>query len=256
MQTQVRPPRTRSSGGRTLMLLGLVLAVAAAIMVFYITTSVQGTVTQTVQLVAAKQTLTPGTVLSITNTSQGYLPIDQAFQVEKIDKSAMPPDAFVFTTQDALDAQLNNKVIVQQFLQGDFLRTNDPRVALAGAASGGSLTNINPSKLGTGMVLYTMKLDNGNFGVQPGDMVDIIALVGKTANGDPIAQVVNPQPVLVYAVDTTAKGKITLVVPEQVSVQLFALEGGGVPLALVIRTPKDTTPAPTQPVPGIPGTNG
>jgi hypothetical protein len=226
------------------MLLGLVLAVAAAIMVFYITTSVQGTFTQTVQLVAAKTKLMPGTILTLTNANTGYMPIQQAFQVEKIDKSAVPPDAFVFTTQEALNTQLNNKVIVHEFLQGDFLRTDDFRVAVPGSTSGSSLTNIDPSKLGKNIVLYTMKLDNGNFGVQPGDYVDIIA-VGKDAAGNTISGVLNTKgPVLVYAIDNVAKGKITLVIDEQLAIELIQVESSGISLSLVIRSPGDMAPGP------------
>jgi len=251
MQTQVRPPRQRSSGGRTLMLLGLVLALAAAGIVFYISNSVQNTIGQTVSVVTAQVDLPTGTILSVTNVQPPDMLIQTAFAVKQLDRKLVPPDAYLFTSQDALNTVLDKKVVRQEFLQGDILRTDDPRLADLGTTSGNSLTNFNPPVLGKGQVLFVMKLDNADYGVQPGDMVDII-LTGSFGPNGAVASVVfnQKQPILVYAVDVPAKGKIILVVEEIQSVLLAQYQNNGVTLTLVIRKPGDTTPAPTTTVSG------
>lgn len=243
MQTQVRPPRQRSSGGRTLMLLGLVLALAAAAIVFYITSSVQGTLTQTVSVVAAKVDIKAGTILTLNNSVAPSMRIQDAFVVKAVDKNLAPPNAFVFVNQDALNTALNNQVVKQDFLAGDVLRNNDPRLAAVGTTSGISLTNINPSGLKDGQVLYIMNANNGDIGVQPGDSVDIIATSG-TLN----ATATTLTNVPVYAVDVPAKGKIIVVVSNQDAVYLAELEHGGFTLTIVIRKPNDTTVPTTTPV--------
>ena len=209
MQTQLRPPRQRSSSGRTLMLLGLVLALAAAAIVFYITSTVQGTLSQTVSVVAAQTNLKAGTILTLNNAVAPSMRIQDAFAVKQIDKKLAPPDAFIFTNQDALNTALNNQVIKEDFLAGDVLRNNDPRLAAVGTTSGISLTNINPPALKPGQVLVPLKIDNADFGVQPGDSIDILVASPTIANGKPGSFVFNQaKPITVYAVDVPAKGKV------------------------------------------------
>ena len=246
MQTQLRPPRQRSSSGRTLMLLGLVLALAAAAIVFYITSTVQGTLSQTVSVVAAQTNLKAGTILTLNNAVAPSMRIQDAFAVKQIDKKLAPPDAFIFTNQDALNTALNNQVIKEDFLAGDVLRNNDPRLAAVGTTSGISLTNINPPALKPGQVLVPLKIDNADFGVQPGDSIDIIVASPTIANGKPGSFVFNQaKPITVYAVDVPAKGKVILVLDEIQAVQLVQLQNNGDSFTLVIRKPGDTTPAPT-----------
>lgn len=246
MQTQLRPPRQRSSSGRTLMLLGLVLALAAAAIVFYITSTVQGTLSQTVSVVAAQTNLKAGTILTLNNAVAPSMRIQDAFAVKQIDKKLAPPDAFIFTNQDALNTALNNQVIKEDFLAGDVLRNNDPRLAAVGTTSGISLTNINPPALKPGQVLVPLKIDNADFGVQPGDSIDILVASPTIANGKPGSFVFNTQkPITVYAVDVPAKGKVILVLDEIQAVQLVQLQNNGDSFTLVIRKPGDTTPAPT-----------
>lgn len=246
MQTQLRPPRQRSSSGRTLMLLGLVLALAAAAIVFYITSTVQGTLSQTVSVVAAQTNLKAGTILTLNNAVAPSMRIQDAFAVKQIDKKLAPPDAFIFTNQDALNTALNNQVIKEDFLAGDVLRNNDPRLAAVGTTSGISLTNINPPALKPGQVLLPLKLDNADFGVQPGDSIDILVASPTIANGKPGSFVFNTgKPITVYAVDVPAKGKVIIVVDEIQAVQLLQLQNNGDSFTLVIRKPGDTTPAPT-----------
>ena len=250
MQTQVRPPRQRSSGGRTLMLLGLVLALAAAGLVLYVTSSVQGVFTQTVSVVVATHNLTSGTILTLDNSKAPSVRIQDAFVVKQIDKKIAPDDAYVFTNQDALNTKLNNQVVKEDFLANDVLRTNDPRLAVIGTTSGTSLTNINPPALPNGDVLFVMTVDNTDIGVQPGDTIDIIAtgtvqLVDPKTN-QPTGASVNVSQMtmtklLVYAVDVPAKGKIIVVVSNQDAVYLAALEHSGLALTIVIRKPGDPT---------------
>ena len=246
MQTQVRPPRQRSSGGRTLMLLGLVLALAAAAIVFYITSSVQGTLTQTVSVVAAKTDLKAGTILTLNNSVAPSMRIQDAFVVKPVDKNLAPPNAFIFVNQDALNTALNNQVIKEDFLAGDVLRNNDPRLAAVGTTSGISLTNINPPALKDGQVLYIMNTNNADIGVQPGDTINII-ITGTAAAGGTVSQTTLSD-VSVYAVDVPAKGKIIVVLSNQDAVYLAEMEHGGFTLTIVIRKPNDTTVPTTQPV--------
>ena len=255
MQTQVRPPRQRSSGGRTLMLLGLVLALAAAAIVFYITSTVQGTLSQTVSVVAAQTNLKAGTILTLNNAVAPAVRIQDAFAVKQIDKKLAPPNAFIFVNQDALNTTLNNQVIREDFLAGDVLRNNDPRLATVGTTSGTSLTNINPPGLKDGQVLFVMNIDNADYGVQPGDTINII-ITGQevtttgTATGLTISQTTLTN-IPVYAVDVPAKGKIIVVVGNQDAVYLAEMERGGYLLTIVIRKPGDTTSPTSQPVDGI-----
>jgi hypothetical protein len=246
MQTQVRPPRQRSSGGRTLMLLGLVLALAAAAIVFYITSSVQGTLSQTVSVVAARTDLKAGTILTLNNAVAPSVRIQDAFAVKQIDKNLAPPNAFVFANQDALNTALNNQVVKEDFLAGDVLRNDDPRLAPVGTTSGTSLTNINPPELKDGQVLYILGVNNADIGVQPGDTINIIITGGEVGGGSVSQTTLTNIPV--YAVDVPAKGKIIVVVSNQDAVYLANMEHGGFTLTIVIRKPGDTTQPTTQPV--------
>ena len=232
------------------MLLGLVLALAAAGLVLYVTSSVQGVFTQTVSVVVATHNLTSGTILTLDNSKAPSVRIQDAFAVKQIDKKIAPDDAYVFTNQDALNTKLNNQVVKEDFLANDVLRTNDPRLAVIGTTSGTSLTNINPPALPNGDVLFVMSVDNTDIGVQPGDTIDIIAtgsvqLVDPKTN-QPTGASVNVSQMtmtklLVYAVDVPAKGKIIVVVSNQDAVYLAALEHSGLALTIVIRKPGDPT---------------
>ncbi|HEY7126373.1 MAG TPA: hypothetical protein VH540_20685 [Ktedonobacterales bacterium] len=256
MQTQVRPARPRSSGGRTLMLLGLVLALAAAAIVFYITSNVvQGTSSERVSVVVAKIDLTSGTILSVNNSTKPAVRIQDAFVVTPVDKQLVPANAYVYVNQDKLNTDLNNKVVRQDILASDVLRTDDPRLADIGQTSGTSLTNLNPPAQKTGEDLMVLSLDNANYGVQPGDLVDIIATItfvdattGKQLGTFTQTTLTN---VLIYAVDIPAKGKIVVVLSHQDVLYMESLEHGGtLSLTLVIRKPGDTADPGTQSVDG------
>jgi hypothetical protein len=228
------------------MLLGLVLALAAAAIVFYITSTVQGTLSQTVSVVTAQTNIKAGTILTLNNAVAPSMRIQDAFAVKQIDKKLAPADAFIFTNQDALNTTLNNQVVKEEFLAGDVLRNNDPRLAPVGQTSGTSLTNINPPALKPGQVLVPLKVDNADFGVQPGDSVDIIVASQTYASGKPGSFVFNTQgPITVYAVDVPAKGKVVIVLDELQVVRLVQYQNNGDQFTIVIRKPGDETPAPT-----------
>lgn len=246
MQTQVRPPRTRSSGGRTLMLLGLVLALAAAAIVFYITTSVQGTFGQTTEsVVVARTTLKPGTILTITpNPHPSYMLTTDAFGFVPMNKNAVPDGAIHDISQDALNAILSDQIVVQQFLQGDVLRTNDPRLAQLGTAPGNSVAAINPNALKNGQVLVLLASgNNGSVGLQQGDTIDIIAsipVVLKNGQHEIVTQTTLTN-VLIYAVDTPAKGDVWVVLSNQDVLYVQEMVASGFVLSIVIRKPGDPT---------------
>ena len=242
MQTQVRPPRQRSSGGRTLMLLGLVLALAAAGLVLYVTSSVQGTINQTVSVVTAKVNLPSGTILTLDNSKTPDMRIQDAFGVTQMDKKNVPADAYAYANPDSLNTFLNNKVVKEDFLAGDILRNNDPRLAELGSTSGTSLTNYNPPALPNGSVLYTIPQKNTDLGLQPGDTVDLLATIPGTGTKYTTVTGFAMTKLLVYAVDVPAKDDIILVVTDLQAEQLVELERDStVQLTIVIRKPGDTT---------------
>ncbi len=237
------------------MLLGLVLALAAAGLVLYVTSSVQGVFTQTVPVVVAAQNLKSGTILTLNDSKAPSMRIQEAFAVKQVDKKLMPADAYTFTNQDALNTKLNNQVVKEDFLAGDILRTDDPRLAAVGQTSGTSLTNYNPPALPNGSVLYVLKADNAAIGVQPGDTINIIATITSPTTNRNVTQTTTLTKILVYAVDVPAKGKIVVVVTNQQAVLLAEYEHStNVALTFVIRKPGDTTDPspggtnPTQPV--------
>ncbi len=249
MQTQVRPPRQRSSGGRTLMLLGLVLALAAAGLVLYVTSSVQNVFVQTASVVVAAQDLKAGTILTVDNGQAPSMRIQDAFAVKQIDVKLKPANAYVFTNQDALNTVLNNKVVKEDFLAGDILRTNDPRLALIGTTNGNSITNINPPAQANGQVLFPLPQDNGGLGLQPGDTIDIIVTgPSKNGNGTSSQYIIGNIPV--YAVDVPVKGKIWVVLSQRDALQLADWQQAGRTLTIVIHKPGDPS-NPTQDQPPV-----
>src|SRR5437868_9757513 len=94
-----RPPRPRGSGGRTLMLLGVLLALAAGTIVIYIVSQATSTGPQLQTVVAAKIDLPANTVLSSTTTDAQHMLIKDAFVEEQIPVTSVPANAYVFTSQ-------------------------------------------------------------------------------------------------------------------------------------------------------------
>ena len=144
-----RPPRTRASGGRTLMLLGVLLALAAGTIVIYIVSTAVGAGSQTTTVVVATKDLPAGSILTVqtTDASKNYLSINDAFIQKTVTASFVPQNALPYISQDDLNIKLNNQVIVGAFYAGDILRQSDPRLVALGTGAAGSLTNINPAQL-------------------------------------------------------------------------------------------------------------
>ncbi|MGH2515944.1 MAG: hypothetical protein ACRDHP_09850, partial [Ktedonobacterales bacterium] len=181
MAASTRAPRTRASGGRTLMLLGVLLALAAGTIVIYIVSQATTTTSQMVMVLMAKQGITSGTILTVgpTDPKNNMLSITDAFVAKQVSADYAPADYQPFTTQDQLNVKLNNEVVVGTYYAGDILRTDDftTRLVALGTGASGSYTNVNPAQLKTGEVLMTVDLTTGTSGsgassktfAQPGD---------------------------------------------------------------------------------------
>src|SRR5438445_5961561 len=112
-----RPPRTRASGGRTLMLLGVLLALAAGAIVIYIVSTAAGAGSQTTTVWVATKDLPAGSILTVQDTdpSKSYLKITDAFVQKPVTANFVPQNALPFISQEDLNIKLNNQVIVGAF---------------------------------------------------------------------------------------------------------------------------------------------
>jgi hypothetical protein len=256
MVAPTRAPRTRASGGRTLMLLGVLLALAAGTIVIYIVSQATTTTSQMVTVVMAKQNITSGTILSLspTDPTKNNLDITDAFVAKQVSVDYAPADYLPFTTQDQLNIKLNNEVVVGTYYTGDILRTGDftSRLAALGTGAAGSLTNINPGELKPGDVLVEVALTsetaggggagNGKTSPQPGDHVDFI-VVDCNVSGGCEAQT-TLQNMYVYAASGNA---LFVVASHQQAVELVYIMHS-LSLQVVIRKPGDTNTITTTPV--------
>lgn len=239
-----RPPRT-SGGGRVLLLIGVLLALAAGGIAIFAISQYTGGPTQMETVVVAAQTLQPGTRITV-DGSNGSLAISQAFTTKSVNTSFAPSDAYVFSNQDALNTLLNNQNIVQTFYAGDILRTSDPRLGVAGAP--GSLNNVNPSKVAAGDVIVSVDVKTPGVGVMvAGDFVDVIAtecnLPGSQDPSHCETQTTLTN-IYVYAVRSNA---IFLVLTHQQALELQYLSQSG-NIGFVLRKSGDGTPTTTTPV--------
>jgi Flp pilus assembly protein CpaB len=212
------------------MLLGVVLALAAGVLVIYIVSQATATVGQTEQLVVATQDIAPGTVFGSESDINKY------FAVKSYPASLVPAGAYVFTTQDDLDVHLLKEVVVTEIFPGDVLLTGDKRVANPATSNAGSLLNVNPAYLQShaNYVLFPLKLDTtGDTGnsrpfVVAGDYVAILAT--ECFNGTCATQTTLNH-VYVYATFTNA---IVVAVSQQDALKLKYLdETGKLTLALL-----------------------
>lgn len=251
MQAPVRPNRARASGGRTLILLGVLLALAAgAIVIFVVSTYGGSPLSSTEMVVVATQDLTPGAVLSSTQNGQAagsttvYISINSAFVAKAVNTDFAPKDAYVFKSQADLNTLLNGEVVSSSFYAGEILRANDPRLTPAGAGAPGSLTTANPGKLTNGHVLEQVNLP-GKAAVVPGDYVNVIAtfcnIPGKQGKCETQTTLTN---VYVYAVQGNT---VFLVLSNQDAVNTLYLTTSATNYQLVIRKPGDTTQPATTP---------
>ncbi len=253
MAVPTRPPRTRASGGRTLMLLGVLLALAAGTIVIYIVsqaTGVSGNATVTV--VVAKVTIPEGTVLTVSTPDATHTLISDAFQVKQVPQDLVPPNAFQYVSQDDLNVKLTDEVVVGQFYQGDILQQGDPRLVKQGTGAVGSLLNINPGRIPAGDVLFGLEL-SGQSGGKPaavaGDYVDIIAIVCNLPNSkDPqgCESQTTAQNLYVY----TVVGNTIFTVVDRTTAQelLLLTKQTSTQYEIAIRDPKDQSHHDQDPV--------
>lgn len=256
MATQVRPPRTRSTGGRTLMLLGVLLALAAGIIVIYVVSTAVGPSTHEMTVVVAQENLPASTILSTSTSDTAHTLISAAFATKQVNADFLQniPDAYAFQGQDQLNQFLTDKVVIGQFFAGDILRKDDPRLVQLGQAAKGSLTLVNPSELPKGSVIAGIKLTDcsDSCGLVPGDHIDILASWCPVSASQPSCPAPNTQSVTtlqdvyVYAV---AKGEIDVVLTHQQALELKYLSEN-TKLSMVLRKPGDTDPAGTTTVDG------
>ncbi len=257
MSTPRANQRQRSSGGgRALMLLGVLLALLSGVLVIFIVSQATSSAGQTEQIVVAAQDIPANTVLTTgaSNPSLDELNIQAAFTVKSYPVALVPPGAYVYSTLDNLQANLNNQVVVTDIPSGDVLRNPDNRLQLVGStAAVGSLASISPSKLKSGDVLFSFTYNNplgsARGLVVAGDYIDILATECNLpgSSGACITQT-TLQNLYVYA---TFSNAVVVVLNHQNVLNLkYLLETGKIDLA--IRNPGDSgnnAPADnTQPV--------
>jgi Flp pilus assembly protein CpaB len=257
MSTQVRPPRTRSSGGRTLMLLGVLLALAAGTIVIYVVSAAVGPTTRTTTVVVANESLPASTILSNSVSDNTHTLISAAFTTQQVNADFVPDGAYVFSGTTQLNTDLNDQVVVGQFYKGDILRQKDPRLVSLGQAAVGSLTLRNPAQLPKGDVLFPLKVDSlQDLSIVPGDHIDILAtycIVNGVASGN-----VSGCPGANNEVQTTLENKYVYAVSQTVLYVVVTHEDA-LTLKLITETGKwtvvlraagDTDPDNTNPVDG------
>ncbi len=251
-------PRTRSSGGRTLILLGVLLALAAGAIVIFVLSQYTAAPTQTETVVVASTTITAGSVLSTSQNGQvgtgsaTYVLISAAFTTKTVNTDFAPSDAYVFKSQADLNTYLNNQVVTSTFYAGEILRNapNDPRLTSLGQGAPGSLTNINPGQIKPGDVLTEIKL-GAKAPVVPGDHVDLLvtycsaSLPGASSGSTACESQTTLQDLYVYSVDSDT---VFVVVSRQNAVELLYLTTNASNYELAIRKPSDSSTSPTTPV--------
>lgn len=254
MAAPTRAPRTRASGGRTLMLLGVLLALAAGTIVIYIVSQATTTNTQMITVVMAKQNITSGTILTVgpTDPTKNLLSITDAFVAKQVSADYAPTDYQPFTTQDQLNIKLNNEVVVGAYYAGDILRTGDfsSRLVALGTGASGSLTNINPAELKPGDVLAAIDVQfpsGAKNGYSPGDHIDLVVIACNLPNSkDPngCEAQTTMQDIYVYAVNPS---QLIVVVTHQQALELAYIQHIG-SFEAVIRKPGDDGTISTSPV--------
>lgn len=256
MAAPARPMRTRSSGGRTLILLGVLLALAAGAIVIFVVSQYTTASLQTETVVVAATDLTAGSVLSTSQNGQvgtssgSFVLISAAFTTKTVNTDFAPKDAYKFTSQTDLNTFLNNQVVSSDFFAGEILRSPDPRLTPLGSGAPGSLTTNNPGQIHDGDVLAEIKAE-GKPAVVPGDHIDLIMtycnanLPGVSGSGAPCESQTTLQNIYVYAV----QGNIIYVVAKrQDAVTLLYLTSNASNFELAIRKPGDASNTPTTPV--------
>lgn len=250
MQAPPRPRSARASGGRTLILLGVLLALAAGAIVIFVISNFGGNpLASTETVVVAAQDLPAGEVLSATQNGPSasgpiYISISAAFVTKSVNTDFAPKDAYVFKSQADLNNLLNNEVLSNTFYAGEILRNNDPRLTTATAGAPGSLTANSPGKMHNGQVLKQIAL-SAKPAVVPGDYVNIIATFCNIPSKPGACETQTTlTDVYVYAVEGNT---VFVVVNNQDAVNLQYLITTASNYELVIRKPGDTTVPTTTP---------
>lgn len=256
MAAPARPVRTRSSGGRTLILLGVLLALAAGAIVIFVVTNYTSPQQQTETVVVAAINLPAGSVLSTTQSGQvgssagTFELISAAFTTKTVNTDFAPKDAYVFKNQTALNNYLSNMVVQGTFLAGDILRTNDSRLTSLNSGAPGSMTSQNPGQIQNGEVLAQIKVD-GKVAVVPGDHIDMLitycnaSLPNSSSGSAGCESQTTLQNLYVYAVQGNV---VFVVVTRQNAVTLLYLTTNASNFELAIRKPSDSSNTPTTPV--------
>jgi Flp pilus assembly protein CpaB len=248
--------RTRSSGGRTLILLGVLLALAAGAIAIFVVSQYTSAPLQTETVVVASTDLPAGSILSTSQSGQvgttagTYELVSVAFTTKTVNSDFAPKDAYVFKSQTDLNNYLNNQVLNYTFFAGEILRNPDPRLVSLGAGAPGSLTSNNPGQIQPGDVLTQIKVD-GKAAVVPGDHVDMIvtycnsSLPNVSSGAQPCETQTTLQNLYVYAVQDSV---VYVVVKRQDAVELLYLTTNSSNFELAIRKPGDSVTSPTTPV--------
>lgn len=242
-------PRQRSRGGGfPLIALGVVLALATALLVLFLTggnggggpTAPAGGVT----VVEAARNLPTGTVLAANGGAPPLARVADAFRLVRLPAGDVPPGAYVFTTQAALEKALDQQEVVTGFLAGDVLRSGDPRLAPLGSGPANSIVSHDPAALPADDVPFALHISGAN--VQQGDHIDILAsLCVATTKGNCQVTQTTLQDLLVYAV--AGPDVFYVAVSHQDALALkYLVESAK--LDVVVRQASDTAPAATQPV--------
>lgn len=227
MGLPTRAPRQPAPGGRALLLLGVLLALAAGGLVIYIVSQYTGGGGQTETVWVATQTIPTGdTLVAGTPTSGTQVQISQAFSSESIGVNAVPSDAFLANSITALNTTFDKQTVVRDFKKGDILLNPDPHLSTNGAA--GSLIYVNPSQL-VGKVIVLVQV-NQPPALVTGDSVDILVTeCNLTANSGCVTQTTLTN-VYVYDVSGTS---IYLALSNQDALALkYLVETGNVTFAI------------------------
>lgn len=258
MAAPARPARTRSSGGRTLILLGVLLALAAGAIVIFVVSQYTSAPQQTETVVVSAINIPAGSVLSTSQTGQvgststaTYVLISSAFTTKTVNTDFAPANSYVFKSQADLNTYLNNQVVTSDFYAGEILRNApDPRLTPLGSGAPGSLTSNNPGQIQQGDVLAQIKL-GGKAVVVPGDHVDLIVtycnpnLPNVPSGAAPCESQTTLQNLYIYAVEGDT---VYVVVPRQSAVELLYITTNASNYELAIRKPGDSSTTPTTPV--------
>lgn len=248
MSISARAPRPPAAGGgRALLLLGVLLALAAGAIAIIVVSQYSGGGGQMETVVVATQKVPTGTQLTSSN-------IGMYFAGKSVNSSFAPSNAYIFTSNAALDTALSGYTVVQPFYPDDILMNQpDPRLTKGGGALG-SLTNTNldPTVFPTTDVIAQVTV-SGQVAVVAGDHVDILVtecnLPANSPNGGTLPCTTQTTLTNVYVYSVTSN-TIYLVLDRQRALQLKYLAETGT-LELAIRNPGDkTATVTTTPVTG------